>query len=161
MSVRRSARQFLDPLDREGIEEVRLRRTGSGEPLLSLRKPDLPAFNPPELPRASDPSLETVTEQLLTIVTVSLQADYKWRFSAGGPPFFASVEDEDFLRSVQAGETFFRSGDLLRCRLRIRQWSEPTGLRTDFAVVKVLQHVRPAAPREQRSLFAELEEGED
>lgn len=80
------------------------------------------------------------------IVTMSLQIEApvfrdgnKWRFSDGLQSFHASIEDEGFLRQVNAGERFGK-GDILRADVRISQRQVGGKLAAERIVVKVHEH---------------------
>ena len=71
----------------------------------------------------------------------------KGKFSEGenANQFFADIEDEDFLESVQKNKIQFGSTDTLKVKLRKTQYLDKSGaLKTDYTIVKVLQHIKGA-----------------
>lgn len=141
VSIRRRTRQVLAPLDREGILQVRMQ---SSDMTLELGKDDAAAFELPELP--STPLGEQVMERHLTIASVVFVEGNKWRLTDGEATFYARIEDESFLARVESGEEAFRSGDIMRCELRITQTRSSDGkLQAEYAVAQVRDHL--ALPR--------------
>ncbi len=139
VTIRRKARQVVEPLTREGIESVRfVEPSRPQEPYVVIEKRDVSAF---ELPVAEDALLDHETEMILEIVRLSFQAGAMWRFTDGSISFAAPIEDEDFWRRVEDGVESFRMGDLLRCRVRMIQTQRVDGLHTDWRIIEVLQHL--------------------
>lgn len=139
-TVRRRAREVVAPLGREGIDRLRLR---SREPeTVVIETSDLEAFEVPAL--VDTPLLEQETEMALTITSVSFAEGNKWRLSDGERTYWTAIEDNAFLARVDEAEEAFSKGDILRCRLRVRQWQTDSGLKTEYAVVKVVSHILAA-----------------
>lgn len=116
LTIRRRAVEVVRPLERGGIELLEFKQ--SGETLITINEADREAFEVPE-------SEETLTDDertvVLEIASVAFVHGNKWRFSEGESTFHASIEDDRFLADVEGGAEAFRSGDLLRCRLRQTQ----------------------------------------
>lgn len=142
--VRRKAQAVVEPLRRDGIDEVRF--SERGVPTVTITDDEVPAFDVHEEP------VETLTDQEQTIVVEIVAPafdDRKWRLNDGHGNFWASVEDESFLEQVQNGEAF-RKGDMLRCRIRSIQTQTPTaGLHGERIVEEVIQHI----PRPEQLRF--------
>ena len=45
------------------------------------------------------------------------------------------------MRRVDEHQEAFMKGDILRCRVRVEQWQTDAGLRTDWTVTNVLEHI--------------------
>lgn len=90
--------------------------------------------------------IDRTSEMALTIVAVTFAEGNKWRLSDGERTFHATIEDKPFLARVERGEEAFRNGDILVCALRVQQWRTPTGLRTEYSVVNVVDHLPGAMP---------------
>lgn len=139
IEIRRKTREVVEPLTREGVDEVRF--TANGEPLVDVQKADVPAFDLPE--DEPEQLLDQVVERHLAIVSPVFFEGRKWRFTDGAHEFNADIEDEGFIARVDAGERFGK-GDVLRCRVReIQTRRIPGGLRTDYTVLEVLEHLIP------------------
>jgi hypothetical protein len=138
IEIRRKARDLVEPLTKEGIDRVSFKADVEG---VVVEKADVPAYDIPEAPPQA--LLDTVEERILEIVSVVFEEGRKWRFTDGHQDFSASIEDESFIARIDAGERFGK-GDMLRCRVRIVQVRRvPGGLRTDYSVLEVLEHVPP------------------
>ena len=136
-SVRRNARRVVAPLTGEGVDLLRFEPAG-GEPLV-VEAPETPAFDIAEAVER-DLGIQNLTMGL-TITTVSFAEGNKWRLSDGEHTFFATIKDEGFLRRVDARQEAFRKGDVLRCRVTLQQWQTETGLRPEWTVDQVLEHI--------------------
>jgi hypothetical protein len=137
ITIRKKARMVLEPLTRDGIEEVRFQI--SEESTLTVSSSDLPAF---ELGDDESTSLgEQDREMVLQIASVAFMEGNKWRLTDGASTFWAAMEDDSFLARVEGGEAF-RKGDMLRCDLNIIQTQDAEGtLHAEHRVVRVLEHL--------------------
>jgi hypothetical protein len=76
----------------------------------------------------------------LTIVKLSFNERYKWRFTDGNAMFEADIDDNDFFDRVQRREVHFASGDVLKVKLFLRTSRNEKGkLHTDYIVREVLE----------------------
>ncbi len=139
VSIRRKAREVIAPLGREGIEQVRFGEAPTHAPDVVVEKDDLPAYE--ALPEDEDTLLDEEREMVVEIAAPAFVEGYKWRLSDGSRTFFATVEDRAFLERVEMGRESFRKGDMLRCRMRIVQKRTPEGLRTDYYIGEVIEHI--------------------
>ena len=137
VDVRKQTREVVQPLARPGIETVTLRAEKAES--VTVEKEDLEAYA--EIEGDEEALLETEQEMYAEIVSVAFRADNKWRLSVGDFPFWASIEDADFLDRVQRGVEVFRKGDLLRARIEIVQTRDTEGLHTAHNVIEVLDHL--------------------
>lgn len=138
VEIRRKAREVVEPLKREGVNELRV---SAKDDRLVVEKGDVPAYELPEAP--PEPLRDQEVERHLEIVSVVFEEGRKWRFTDGAHEFSAEIQDEGFIGRVDAGERFGK-GDVLRCRLREVQVRRiPGGLRTDYYVLEVLDHLPP------------------
>jgi len=69
----------------------------------------------------------------------------KWKFSNGDTQFFADIDDEEFIKSVQKNFQQFGSTDLLKVELQTQQYiSQEGNLKSKYTVKKVLEHKKGA-----------------
>jgi hypothetical protein len=142
--VRRAASILVEPLNREGIDRLEIRR---GDEVETITKEEAEAFYVSEL--EGDKLLENVNEAWLSIVSLSFNPDHKWRFSTGGSNLTAAIEDEQFWRRVHMHQEIFEEGDQLLVDLRTSTFRDGTGrLQTRYAVERVIQHQH--MPRQSR-----------
>jgi hypothetical protein len=136
IEVRKRTKQVVEPLTRPGVDAV----TFQVEKQVTVRvdESEAKAFElavgPPE------PLGEQELELVLSIVAVAFKGDNKWRFTDGQQTFYALIRDEAFLQRVDQGEPF-RSGDMLRCRLRITQARDVEGLHAEYQAIEVIEHI--------------------
>ncbi|HFK6718069.1 TPA: hypothetical protein ACGY1E_002343, partial [Listeria monocytogenes] len=97
-----------------------------------------------EVPQTKNKELEpTISEVYLQIINVAFEHG-KWKFSDGTNQFFASIEDEEFIAAVEKNQQQFGSTDTLRVILQNNQQLTSNGLKSEFVVTKVLEHLKGA-----------------
>ena len=135
--ARRAASILVEPLNREGIDRLEIRR---GDEVETITKEEAEAFYFSEL--EGDKILENVSEAWLSIISLSFNHDHKWRFSTGGSNLTAAIEDEQFWRRVHTHQEIFEEGDQLLVDLRTSTFRDPTTgrLQTRYAIERVIQH---------------------
>ena len=137
VTVRRNVRKVVEPLAREGVDELRF-ALGSGVALV-VESSDLEAFVVPEV--VDIPITDEQTEMALAITVLPFTGGRKWRLSDGRLTFFADMADEEFLQRIETDQETFAKDDILRCRVRVRQWQVESGLKTEYQIVKVTEHL--------------------
>lgn len=100
------------------------------------------------------------TEMALEVTSPSFKEGNKWRLSDGSRSIVASIDDERFLERVAKGEERFGMGDILLCDVHMEQFAGPTGLRTDYSVKHVRDHIMAPPPNPPTPLF-ESEGGDE
>jgi hypothetical protein len=140
LAIRRAVKEVFAPLEIEGIDTVSI--TGASPEPLVVTKRDIPAF---ELPPVGDELINDTTQiEVLSLAAVAFADGNKWRLTDGDRTFFAAVADNAFLDQVSRDEIRFAKHDLLRVRLRTQQWRTDGGLRTEYTVVQVTEHMAAA-----------------
>jgi hypothetical protein len=86
--------------------------------------------------------LQDVRKSAFSIVSLAFKEDNKWRLHDGNAQISAIIEDKDFLYKVDHQQISFTKGDVLVCQVRITQTQTASGLKTEYAVIKVEEHVR-------------------
>lgn len=137
-TARRSGRTVMAPLKREGIREMRAQIEEEQQPSLVVSEEEADAL---DASLEDTPLVDTVQEIAVTIVTVSFAPRFMWRVSDGDAIYHARVEDQAFIDRVQKAQETFRSGDVLRCRMRVQQWQTEGGLKTEHTILEVLEHI--------------------
>jgi len=135
IEIRRQAKVVVQPLRSDGIDELVIRGAGA---TVRITEEDVAAFELP--PQSEDVLLDNVSERVLSIAAPVFVDGNKWRLTDGEAKFSAIMEDQSFLGRVDAGEKFAK-GDMLRCRLRTIQTKSETGLKAEYRVEKVLEHI--------------------
>ena len=141
VDCRVSVEEVMKPLQEDGIESVELRKPDDAEdkePLVRIPKADAAVFKAPPAEDSDESPIEREAESLVSIVSINFQ-NGKWRFSDGSAVFWAAMEDEAFNRKVEKGEISFTNGDMLRVKLRIRQFVKDGKLASEYMVIKVLE----------------------
>ena len=138
-----------DPLDKDGVDEVRFGPSGSPAVVSKEQADD---FRAPVT--AGDELLATTSRMVFSIVSVSFQPGNKWRVSTGrGSPISVTVADDDFTARVQNSQEAFAKGDFLICEVRTTSRQAAGKLATEYVVEKVLEHRRAEAEPAPIPLF--------
>jgi hypothetical protein len=146
LAVRTAVAKVLKPLEHEGIANFSIRGI-AGEAEV-VEKSDLPYFAQPEL--EDEKILEAEHRAAYSIISLAFKDDNKWRLYDGNTTISVSIRDEDFVERVNRNLVSFSKNDVLVCMVRTTQWRTEAGLKTEYEVLKVLEH-RPAF--KQMSLF--------
>lgn len=136
LKIRKSLETIIrSPLKRVGIDSVSFKENDSK---VVVVKDEAEYFETPQV--SEEPIDEIEIEQSLQIVNISFQDGGKWRFSDGNATFYADILDTDFTERVQHNQAAFAKDDVLRVRLKRKQAIVAGGIRTDYTVLKVLEH---------------------
>jgi hypothetical protein len=128
---------IYDPLERDGFNSVSL-TDDPKKGFVLIDKSERGYFKaPPQEEEMIDDRVDTVSLQL---VSVSFRDENKWRFSDGGAPFYAAVLDDDFLNRVKLSEESFTAGDILKVKLRKKQWLVGDAMKSEHEVMEVMEH---------------------
>lgn len=140
VGVRQAAQDVVKPLAREGIDVFAIKH--KKEIIETVTKEEVAYY---QLPVIED-ELVTETEHnaAYSIISLAFKEDNKWRLYDGNSTIHTLVKDEDFLRRVENNLISFSKGDILICAVKTIQYRNISGLRTEYEVLKVLEH-RPAA----------------
>lgn len=139
IEFRTHIKNSVSPLENEGVNQIEF--SSKKTETITIIKNDLKSF---DVPPIKDEVLEpTVSVLYLQLLNVAFEHG-KWKFSNGTNQFFATIEDEDFMDSVKQGKQKFSTNDRLKVQLRTEQKATSSGLKTDFFIEKVLEHVHGA-----------------
>lgn len=149
--VRRDARDVVEPLRRQGVDEIRLRRDDRDE--VTVQNGDVDAFDVPDVVSDALPVVDQTRDMGLLIATPQVEDPRRrWRFSEGDNTFSAVVEDEGFIDRVLRNEERFGHGDFILAEVHFRQYRSARGLETERTIVRVKEHsIGPVI--QQPSLF--------
>lgn len=137
IEFRKRTKEFVKPLDKAGINTIEVIR--ESEESLTITKEDKISFEVPELKETElDPTEATM---YLQIINISFAGE-KWKLTDGSKPFYAKIEDKEFVTNVKNNKTQFGANDTLKVLLRTNQKITSSGLKPEYAVIKVLQHIK-------------------
>ena len=136
IKIRKSLELIINkPLQREGINTFSVRHKKN---TTEVKKNEMDYF---QLPEIEDESLdEHEVETNLQAVSVSFLEENKWRFTDGTVTFYAEVVDEDFIKRVQENKEVFAKDDILKVKLKTKQFIADTGIKTEYVITKVISH---------------------
>jgi len=140
ITIQRNLAEIVQPLDRDGVESVTLRRDEIV--IASVNRDERSAFS------GSSPSTAVVQlgvterEVFLTIRNAQFETG-RWGFTDGESKFTAAIRDESFLARQHSGEAFSEL-DVLRCRIRETQSRDSRGLHASVEIIEVLEHLPSA-----------------
>lgn len=128
---------IFEPLEREGFESVAITDNPKSG-FVIIEKPEGVFF---KAPQQENELLDDRTDNVnLQLISVSFRDENKWRFSDGGQPFFAAILDDDFLNRVKLSEASFAAGDILKVKLRKKQWLAGDTMKSEYEVLEVVEH---------------------
>jgi hypothetical protein len=143
-SIRQPLEKFTDPLREDGVEEVRFEE-GPGQPVERITAIEAPAFT---ASAGAEPSSSDTFRATYQIKRLFFDRGRKWRLSNGAQTIQAEIVDEEFWRKVDASDVSFAKDDYLVCTVRMDQWLSPNGLRTEYVIVRVEEHI--PAPKQTK-----------
>lgn len=151
MPVREAISSFADIVNRPEIESAEwCRDDGKTEPVL-ISKSEARYFAAPE------PLEEVIVDDTHTaaysIVSLAFKEDNKWRLHDGNNTISATIEHEEFIKKVNENEIAFAKGDVLICKVNVRQTRDKKGLHTEHKVLEVLEHKSAQPAAQQLSLL--------
>jgi len=138
--ILREVRDLTAPLNRPGVEQIRIEITDSGIPNLSITRED--AEDLAAIPEGTDlPNVANVVLDLEVVGPIVTDDNYQWRFTLGGEQITARMRDSRFQSEAAAGVESFTGGDVLRCMVQINQVQNRNGkVSTRYEIVQVLEH---------------------
>ena len=152
-AVRIAAQQLIEePLKKPGIESFEVREDGHS--VISVSKDESSYFAAPVIPEEF--VNEDVRLMAFSIISLTFKEDNKWRLYDGNTQISATIEDGEFLARVEASLESFSKDDMLVCDVRVTQTLTSGRLKTEYVVVRVVEH-RAAA--RQIDFFTEDESG--
>ena len=152
-SVREQASKMVQPLEKDGIEEVRFSQKESEE---TVSREEVHYFRAPDAPE--ERMISEISSQFeFAITSLSFKEGNKWRLSDGEMERHVLITDQEFLEKIERNQVSFSKGDRLRVELITRQLDVLGTLRTEYKARRILHH-QPAAPKmRQLSLDEETE----
>lgn len=134
--VRVHLQAVLEPLSRDGVERVAL--SGDAGVDAVIERAEAPWF---QVPLPEDVLLgDQVRPMSFSIVGLSFKEDNKWRLSDGQNTLFVAIADAEFVSRVDRNLVRFAKGDIIVAETRIAQWQGGEGLRTEYTILRVLEH---------------------
>lgn len=141
--VRSALEAVLKPLESEGIDTFAVTDLKQQQRFIEVKKSERNYFKTPDA--ESEVLSDDESDVNLQIVSISFQDGNKWRFSDGASVFYADMLDEAFASQVAASAASFTKGDILKVRLRRVQSLSGESFKTEYSVLRVLEHRKAAA----------------
>lgn len=141
LPVRQALDRVLAPLDQPGIDTFAV-GPESDPTHVKISSGERAYFIAP--PVVDELLIEETRKMAFSIVALAFKEDNKWRLSDGAVTISAAISDAKFLAAVDQNLESFSKGDVLICEVLMRQWQTATGARTEYEVLKVLEHRRAA-----------------
>ncbi|MER0237020.1 hypothetical protein [Fulvimarina sp. MAC8] len=140
ISVRKAAEELIrKPLSKSGIEKFKVIE-GEFE-RISVKEEEAESFR---FQSSSDRViLDDVRRSAFSMVSLTFKEGNKWRLFNGTSQISALIEDEDFIARVDNSSVSFSKGDVLICDVRIIQSQSDAGLKTEYIIKKVIEHLKP------------------
>lgn len=119
------------------------------KPLISVPRDDFETLSIKSEEILKDEKNLTLTAKL-NIIKVSFEKKLKWEFYFKGNRITAKLEDPNFQKRIDNGESFAK-GDLLEVELRIKQKfdkSVNTFINKSYNISRIIKHIKRDAPPE-------------
>ncbi|MEK6540851.1 MAG: hypothetical protein AABZ45_01885 [Pseudomonadota bacterium] len=147
-TIRQPLEKFTEPLREDGVEEIRFEDISGDyvEKILAAEADNFAAN------AGSDPTSSDTFRATYQIKRLFFERGRKWRLSSGAQTITAEIEDEQFWHKVESSQMAFAKEDYLVCVVRMDQWFSPNGLKTEYTVEKVEQHI----PSPKQANFPDL-----
>lgn len=138
IAVRKAVEGLVhDPLKKDGIDTFKVLEARKVD--VEITKGEATYFVAPEPDGAV--VLDDTRKAAFSIISLAFKEDNKWRLFDGNSQISATIADEDFKRKVDHSEVSFTKGDVLVCEVNVKSTQTGTGLKTEYIVVKVLEHI--------------------
>ncbi len=141
VAVRTAAQRIIEePLTKDGIDSFEIRE--NLKIIIRVNQEEAIFFQKPQIP--DEVLLDDVRRSAFSIISLAFKEDRKWRLNDGTNPINATIEDDEFLSRVDNNQVAFSKGDILICDVKVVQRRTDAGLKTDYTVIRVVEHI-PAA----------------
>lgn len=140
VSVRQGCEKVLRPMENAGITSFSV-GDDTGAVSQRVETAQRAWFATPQV--ADELLVNEVRKMVFSIVALAFKDENKWRLHDGASTLHAVINDAEFLARVDANQVNFAKGDILLCDVRVKQWRTSTGARTEYEVVRVIEHSTP------------------
>ena len=140
IAVRKATEEVLKPLYHNDIDKFIIK--DNNKIIEEISKQDLHHFTLPEI--RDEIITETIHEAAYSIVSLAFKDDNKWRLYDGNSTISVQMKDDHFRRRVEENLIAFSKGDILKCKVKTVQWRTPDGLKTEYEVHEVIDHLAAA-----------------
>ena len=130
---------IFQPLQKDGVNEFAVKH---GESITKIDNSEKEYFKTPDT--QDEPLDDQVSETNLQAITISFAEGNKWKLTDGNVAFYATVKDQGFIDRVQQNKESFAKDDILKVKLRKKQWISDSGIKTEYEIEEIISH-RPAA----------------
>lgn len=144
--IRQPLERFTEPLREEGVDAIKF-ETDSGDPMEQIVAAEASSF---EATAGAAPTSTSRFQATYQIKRLHFDEGKKWRLSSGAQAIQAEIVDRAFWERIANSEEAFSKDDFLVCDVRMDQWLGPNGLKTEYAVERVVSHI--PAPTQKRFL---------
>lgn len=156
LKIREAAERIIKPLEASGVDTFAI-LDKAGLPRYVVTKEDVSSFEVPSTPE--NVLIDETNDAFFEVVKPSFDETLKWVFSDGNGKFSADIEDRAFVERVDHRDVSFSKGTVLKVRLRKKSAQTPSGLRTEYKVLKVLGVIPP--PQQLPLLPSDWDESPD
>ncbi|NLW92895.1 MAG: hypothetical protein GXY34_15000 [Syntrophomonadaceae bacterium] len=139
--VREQVPSILKPLEKADIDGFEVRQ--KTQTIERISKDERTYYDPPEIIDETRDPVVSNRQALVDIIEVPFQPNLKWKVSEGDNKFWASMEDQCFLERMEGREVAFSKGDILQVELETKQVITSSGVKSDYKIVKVVEHIQP------------------
>lgn len=147
VECRLNIEKVIQPVKTDGIDRFEIRDPEKPEEkgaLETIRKCEIGYFKAPPAASIGDEQLTQPRDMELTvkITSINFKKGNKWQLTDGTNTFWASIQDEAFIKNVDEGQISFTNGDMLKIRYHIQQSMKNGSLTSEYIVTNVLEIIK-------------------
>lgn len=146
--LHKEGRSIVYPLDREGVNELEVRR--DGEVTMRVNEEDVDNI---VAPLGEEPKQEVTRVVTLPIAVASFTRGSKWALlGKDGKRMWVAIRDQRFLSRIYDMQESFREGDRLKCRIKTTEYIVDGNQRLVHELIAMLEHYRSPGLQGEMSL---------
>ena len=136
-AIAQMASAFEDP----AVTKLEIRLRGEARPVIEIDRADAGCYAMPAVQEVV--LVDEVHRQALQLPNSTFRDDQLWTFFDGEQTIRARMEDRDFLQVIDHGVFRLHAGDILIVNVHVCTRQTPSGLVSDYEVVRVLDVRKP------------------
>ena len=140
-ATREAIDQMVSAFEDPAVSKIEIRARGADKPVIEIERKDAASFAMPAVQEVV--LVDEIHRQALQLPNSTFRDDQIWTFFDGEQTIRARMEDADFLRVIDHGVFRLNAGDIPVVNMHVCTKQTPSGLVSDYEVVRVLDVRKP------------------